>query len=168
MWPQDQRVFVVAGGAGGFFAPTNIPNGQGGMTAVQFRVHPSSPGFISRPGVPLVADVDNGAPAVHEFFQTSNTQSLVGLSAASAARVAGVNCVPIATSGVVEVLIAAGTRPFSVGEALTMHRTDTTKLTTNDSGGVFLARAAQSSDGTAARVAAWVIYPPQIAPAIIG
>jgi hypothetical protein len=167
MWPQDQRVFVVAGGAGGFFAPTNIPNGQGGLTAVQFLVHPSSPGFISRPGVPLVADVINGAPAVHEFFQTSNTRALVGLSAASAARVAGVNSVPIATSGVVEVLVAAGTRAFSVGEELTMHPTDTTKLTTNDGGGVFLARAAQSSDGTAPRVAAWVIYPPQVSPATI-
>ena len=130
-------------------------------------VHPSSPGFISRPGVPLVADVVNGAPAVHEFFQTSNTRALVGLSAASAARVAGVNSVPIATSGVVEVLVAAGTRAFAVGEELTMHPTATTTLTPHDGGGVFLARAAQSSDGTAARVAAWVIYPPQISPTVI-
>jgi hypothetical protein len=164
MWPQDQRVFVVAGGAGGFFAPTNVPNGQGGLTAVQFRVHPRSPGFISRPGVPLVTDVDNGNPAVHEFFQSGDTRALVGLSAASAARVGGVNAVPIATAGVVEVLIAAGTRAFSVGEELTVHRTDTTKLTTNDVGGVFLARAAQPSNGNVDRVAAWVIYPPQIAP----
>jgi hypothetical protein len=161
-------VFVVAGGAGGFFAPTNVPTGLGGLTAVQFRVHSSSPGFISRPGVPLVADVENGAPAVHEFFQSSNARALVGLSAAANARVGGVNVVPIATSGVVEVLIASGTRAFQVGDELTMHSSDTTKLTTNDDGGVFLARAAQSSDGTAQRVAAWVIYPPQISPTIIG
>lgn|SRR6185437_12313257 len=167
MWPADQRVFVVAGGAGGTFAPTNIPNGLGGLTGVQFQVHPASPGFISRAGVPLLADVNNGAPVVREFFQSGNRQALVGLSAASAAFVGGINCVPIATSGVVEVLIAAGTRAFSVGDQLTVHPTDTTKLTTNDSGGVFLARAAQSSDGSAARVAAWVIYPPQVAPPII-
>src|SRR6185437_16301014 len=41
MWPADQRVFVVAGGAGGTFAPTNIPNGLGGLTGVQFQVHPA-------------------------------------------------------------------------------------------------------------------------------
>ncbi len=168
LWPLDRRVFVVAGGGGGFFAPTNVPNGQGGLTAVQCRVHSRSSGFISRPGVPLVADVEGGAPAVHEFFAGNFTNALVGLSAAGNARVAGVNVVPIATSGIVEVLIASGTRAFTVGEELTMHRTDTTKLTTNDGGGVFLARAAQSSDGTAQRIAAWVIYPPQVSPTIIG
>jgi hypothetical protein len=161
MWPLDPRIFIVAGGGGGLFAPTNVPNGQGALSAIQARVHPQSPGFISRPGVPLKTDVDGGRPVVREFLPGADVTTLVGLSAAGAAFLNGFRAVPIATAGLVEVLIADNTRAFAIGTPLTPHLTQPTKLTPNDSNGPILARAAQSSDGTATKIAAWVVYPPQ-------
>jgi len=173
MWPGDQRIFVVAGGGGATGGPTSVGPGQGGMSAVQCAVRTGFGGSINRPGVPLVADVDNGRPVVREFFQSSTPQSLVGISAAAGAFVNGVFSVPIATAGLIEVQVVSGVK-INVGDPLTFDLTETTKLRpvagdskVPESSKVVLARAAQPTDGSFGNIAAWVIYPPQVPTATV-
>jgi hypothetical protein len=174
----DPRVFEFRGGGGAFLdPPTNtvseLAAGLGGVAAVPCELVTVPDGPVLSAGEPLLVVGDDAGGAVRVKRRPASgaaaVDSLIGLSAGPSYALLTKTVVPVATAGLVKVLVEANLLEIPAGTDLTMR--NQTVLTNADVGERVVARSAQrilaGLTGPQA-IFAWVVHPAVVKGALTG
>jgi hypothetical protein len=156
LWPTDQRVLTLMGGAGD---PT-IPSFAAGVGATTCVFDDAVNGDTTVAGEPLfISDIAVGSTP--KVSRQGTQDKLIGLSAGATTVLAGQRIVPVAMAGMLRVVVEHTGGSLPAGVALSA-ATTSGHLQQAASGQFVIARAAQRVDsaGSASAIFAWVVHPP--------